>query len=318
MIIHSAKKLTPFLLRFLCITVTCFIKRFSALRYRNIVIVSLSSLLCFTGVSAKVGSKIIGSSAVIQIEGSSGSGLLPWATIAGYAEKNEKDINVTYSYLDTNDYNFDMKSLTWGWNNRLEISLAKQKLDLVSLGPMIGKPNAQVSQTIYGMKIRLLGNELYTTYPQLSIGFQYKKLADFSIPSSVGALDDSGIDFYLSATKLFLSQPFGFNGFATFNTRFTKANETGLLGFGGNKNNNYRLLMESSIGLFLKNNVAIGVDFRQKKSNLNFSKESHWKDVFIAWLPNKNVSLTFAYADLGTIATQRNQKGLYVSISGVF
>ncbi len=268
--------------------------------------------------SATTGSRLLGTAAVTQIEGSSGSGLLPWATISGYGEKAESDFTFSYSYLPTDDYRFSMQSASWGWNNRLEIAVAKQTLHLDTLGPQIGIQNAQLKQTIVGAKLRLFGHLIYSRLPQVSLGIQYKRNTEFTIPNAVGAIDNSGYDFYVSATKLFLSKPFGFNGFVTLNARATKANEIGLLGFGGDENQSYRLLWATSFGMFVRKNVALGFDFRQKKSNLGFAKESHWRDVFISWLPNKHSSFTLAYVDLGGIANLKNQTGVYFSISGVF
>lgn len=280
-------------------------------------IVIISLLVFCQKAYAESGSRLIGTSAVTQIEGSSGSGLLPWATISGYAEIAENDFTASYSYLDTKDYHFAMKALSWGWNNRLELSVAKQRLNLETLGPTIGLPGAQLKQTVVGAKVRLFGHLIYTQFPQVSLGIQYKKNNDFLIPSIVGAIDNDGLDIYISATKLFLSRPLGFNGFATLNFRATKANEIGLLGFGGDSNDSYRLLAESSFGFFVHENIALGFDFRQKKSNLTFSEESHWRDIFVSWLPNKQVSLTLAYVNLGVVGTLKKQKGLYFSISGI-
>jgi hypothetical protein len=45
-------------------------------------------------------------------------------------------------------------------------------------------------------------------------------------------------------------------------------------------------------------------------------KEEAWKDIFIAWAPSKNVSLTLAYVDLGRIIpgiTPKKQTGVYLS-----
>ena len=51
-------------------------------------------------------------------------------------------------------------------------------------------------------------------------------------------------------------------------------------------------------------------------------RASHWKDVFVAWAPSKNVSLTAAYVDLGTIVpattAQRKQRGVYLSAQVAF
>jgi hypothetical protein len=47
-----------------------------------------------------------------------------------------------------------------------------------------------------------------------------------------------------------------------------------------------------------------------------------WKDIFIAWAPSKNVSLTAAYVDLGRIVPattqRRKQTGVYVSAQVAF
>ena len=147
---------------------------------------------------------------------------------------------------------------------------------------------------------------------------QHKKNKDFFIPSVAGAVDDSGTDIYLSASKLFLAQPFGFNGFITMTLRSSNANETGLLGFGGDLKQSRSILAETSVGMFLNKSTVIGFDFRQKKSNLSFASENHWRDIFVAYVPNRHVSLVLAYADLGTIATLNDQKGLYFSITGSF
>ena len=67
----------------------------------------------------------------------------------------------------------------------------------------------------------------------------------------------------------------------------------------------------------------MGIEFRAKPDNLNQSvlgtgalKEDDWKDVFIAWAPNKHFSLTAAWVDLGRIAPAlqpRRQTGSYLS-----
>jgi hypothetical protein len=264
------------------------------------------------------GSRQLGTGGVTQIEGSSGSGLVPWATIAGYAEKTESDFNLAYTFLSTNDYDFDMQAVSYGWANRVELSFAKQTLNLNTLGPALGLGSASLKQDVFGLKVRLAGNMVYTKMPQIALGMQYKKNKDFFIPAVAGAIDDSGTDIYLSASKLFLAQPFGLNGFATLTLRSTKANETGLLGFGGDLNNNRSLVTETSIGVFLNKSTVIGFDFRQKKSNLSFASEDNWRDIFIAYIPNRHVSLVLAYADLGTIATLENQQGFYFSINGSF
>lgn len=48
----------------------------------------------------------------------------------------------------------------------------------------------------------------------------------------------------------------------------------------------------------------------------NGLQASDWKDIFVAWAPSKNFSLTLAYVDLGVIVpavAQKKQTGFYIS-----
>lgn len=95
----------------------------------------------------------------------------------------------------------------------------------------------------------------------------------------------------------------------------TEANETGLLGFGGD-DSGANLLAEFAGGMFITKQVALGFEFRQKQNQLSALSEDHWKDLFLAWFPNKNLSITAAYLDLGVIAGQEDQTGFYISLNG--
>ena len=63
---------------------------------------------------------------------------------------------------------------------------------------------------------------------------------------------------------------------------------------------------------------AVGVESRQKPDNLGFAREDDWRDVFVAWFPNKHVAVVAAYADLGSIATLDRQSGAYLSLQASF
>jgi hypothetical protein len=100
--------------------------------------------------------------------------------------------------------------------------------------------------------------------------------------------------------------------------RATKANQMGLLGFGGDKNNNYQPEFEGSAGYLLTRKWVVGAEYRTMPDNLGFAKQDNWLDVFTAYTLNKNLSLTLAYADLGSIATFQHQRGVYVSLQAGF
>ena len=153
-----------------------------------------------------------------------------------------------------------------------------------------------------------------TWLPEVSAGLQLKTADRHGMLKAVGARSNSGVDAYVSATKLFLAQSVLVN--ATI--RATQANQFGLLGFGGDRRAGYSPQFEGSAALLLDHNLAVGVEARTKPDNLRFAKEGTAYDVFAAWFPSKNLSATLAFVALGPIARQRNQNGVYLSLQGGF
>ena len=100
--------------------------------------------------------------------------------------------------------------------------------------------------------------------------------------------------------------------------RFTDANQTGLLGFGGDRNDDIEPQFEGSVGYLLNRNLVVGAEYRTKPDNLGFAKEDDWFDVYAAWALNKHLSVTAAWVDLGSIATFRDQRGVYLSLQAGF
>ena len=96
--------------------------------------------------------------------------------------------------------------------------------------------------------------------------------------------------------------------------RATKANQFGLLGFGGDLHDNYRAEFEGSLAYLFNRHWAAGVEYRSKPSNLGIAKEDDWYDAFIAWAPTKHITVTLAYAYLGNVVIRDNQHGLYASV----
>jgi len=268
--------------------------------------------------TVNAGSRQLGTGIATQIEGTSGSGIVPWATITGYAEAEESDLTAFITYVNTEDYELQTAGVAWGWRNRLEVSLARHELDLSRLGQLLTLPGETLKQDVVGVKARLAGNLVYTKLPQLALGIQYKNVRNFAIPMAVGAQNDSDVDYFLAASKLFLGQPWGLNGFANLTLRSTKANQIGLLGFGGDLNDSRSIQVESSLGVFLNRKLALGIDYRQKPSNLSAFNESDWWDIFVAYFPNRHFSVVGAYVDFGEVAGLPNQTGLYLSIQGAF
>jgi len=100
--------------------------------------------------------------------------------------------------------------------------------------------------------------------------------------------------------------------------RGTKANQGGLLGFGGDRNDSYEAMFEGSVGLFVTRQWLVGTEYRQKPDNLGFATEDDWWDVFVAWVPDRRLSVTAALVNLGDVATLEDQRGAYLSLQASF
>ena len=100
--------------------------------------------------------------------------------------------------------------------------------------------------------------------------------------------------------------------------RYTKANQGGLLGFGGDKNNDYGVQFEGSLGYQLSRKLVIGGEYRTKPDNLSIAREDDWYDFFAAYAINRNLTLAAAYVDLGSIATSAEQRGGLISLRASF
>jgi hypothetical protein len=264
------------------------------------------------------GTRQLATGGATQIEGAAGGGMVPWAVIAGYGGREETGANAFITRIDTGDFRLDVRGASVGIRNRVELSFARQELDLVTLGPALGLPGASLDQDVFGAKLRLAGDVLYTAWPQISVGAQYKRQRDFLVPGLVGAADDSGVDLYVSATKVFLAAAGGYNLVANATLRRSEANETGLLGFGGDGDRGHDLLAEGSLALLLDRHWAVGAEYRSKRGHLATLPEDDWWDAFVAWFPNRHVSVVLARADLGTVATLPDQDGWYLSITAGF
>jgi len=261
-----------------------------------------------------VGGKLLLTGGVTQVEGAAGGGLTPWAVIGGYGTRDQIGANAFYTRVDVDDYALDSYGVLVGFHDRVELSFSRQKFDTQAVGGALGLGNGfTFTQDTVGVKVRLFGDavlEQDTWLPQVSVGAQYKRNDQAGVLAFVGARDDSGIDYYASATKLLLDKSLLLNG----TLRLTKANQFGILGFGGDLNDDYEAQFEGSVAYLLSRNFAIGGEYRMKPDNLGIAEENDAWDVFVAWAPSKHVSLTLAYVDLGNIVIADNQRGLYASL----
>jgi hypothetical protein len=262
--------------------------------------------------------RLIATGGASSIEGSAGGGITPWAVLTGYGEQGEWGSSVFATHVDLPDYTLDVAGMSVAYGNRVELSYAHQRFDLGTLQHKLSLPEDNLTQDIFGLKVRLFGDLIYDNLPQVSAGLEYKHQNDFLIPSLVGSKRDSDVEGYLTASRLFMGAAFGYNLVLNGGVRYSRANETGLLGFGGDRRDSRSLLKEGSLAVLFNPRWAVGMEYREKPDNLSFAGESDWADMFVGYFPNKHLSIVLAYARLGSIATLDNQNGTYLSIQGSF
>jgi hypothetical protein len=280
--------------------------------------------------------KLLLTGGVSTVEGTAGGGLTPWAVVGSNATEGEVGASAYLTTVGTRDYGLNIYGAAIGVHDHYELSIAQQDFNTRDTGTALGLPGLHLKQSIVGIKVRMLGDAVLdsdTLMPQVAVGVQFKQLGASGLDATLEALGAKrhGTDFYVSATKLLLGRGLLLNG----TLRATKANQNGLLGFGatlGGEESSYRLQPELSVAYLLSKNIAVGTEYRFMRNRLekagraaglgNGLRSSDWKDVFIAWAPNKNISLTLAWVDLGVIVPattgSRRQTGYYLSAQAAF
>lgn len=281
-------------------------------------VVLAAVLLVGAPARAQDGGRLLATSGVTQIEGSGGGGLVPWALITGYGTRDSVGANAHYTLAYLPDFTLNSAGASVGLFDRVELSYDHLWFDTRQAGARLGLgAGYQFNLDVAGIKVRLLGNAVYdqdSWLPEVSVGAQFKAAGSHDVLRAIGARSPDGVDFYAAATKLFLAQSVLVN--ATL--RATKANQFGLLGFGGDRNQGYSLQFEGSAALLLTRKLAIGAEVRTKPDNLRFAHEGPAFDAFAAYFLNKHLSATLAFVSLGPIARQQGQNGAYLSLQAGF
>lgn len=252
--------------------------------------------------------KLILTNGITTIEGSGGGGLATWATISGMGTDRAVGISAHATLVELPDYRLDTHGIAIGIRDRVELAYARQNFNTRAVGAALGLGRGfQFNQDIFSAKVRLAGDLVYgpAWLPQVSLGVEHKRNLDAAVVRAVGAKASAGTDFTVSATKLFL----GASVLANATVRVTKANQFGLLGFGGDKHAGRSVQFEGSLAYMLSRRLVVGGEWRTRPDNLGIAREDDAKDLFVAWAAGRHVTVTAAYVDVGSVATFRNQRG---------
>lgn len=276
---------------------------------------ALALSLCAAIGPAAAGDRLLGTWGVTQAEGSGGGGLTPWALITGSGSRNQVGATAYATHWRSQGgFELQAAGAAVGFYDTVELSLARWRFGLSDT-----VPGESIEMDIVGAKWRVFGDAVYDQdhwLPQVAVGAQYKNNHDMAVPTALGARRGSDTDWYVSATKVWLGALAGRNTLANATLRSTRANQFGLLGFGGDQGDSPSIEPEASLGVLLRDDLAIGAEWRSKPDRLSVFREERAVDAFVAWFPSRHVSFTLAWLDLGNIANKPAQKGWYLSLQG--
>jgi hypothetical protein len=285
-------------------------------------IIALAAAIGFAGPvragDGRAGGKLLLTDGISTTEGAGGGGLAAWALITGNETRDGIGGAASATLVELPDFRLTAFTAAIGAWDRVELSYARQRFDTRDAGAALGLGrNFTFGQDIIGAKVRVAGDAVWDQdrlLPQISVGVQHKIANKGAVIRAVGGRESSGTDFYVAATKLVLSRGVLLNATA----RYTKANQLGLLGFGGDKGNRRTVQFEGSAAYMLSRKLVLGGEVRTRPNRLGFAEEDTGVDLFAAWAFTRNLTATAAYADLGDIATVKNQRGLFMQLQAAF
>ena len=109
--------------------------------------------------------KLLLTGGVSSITGSAGGGITPWAVIGSNATEGEWGATAFTTRAVTQDYALTSYGAALAWNERVELSVARQDFDagaavaLNSIAPFGVQPGQHIRMDVLGLKLRqeLLG-----------------------------------------------------------------------------------------------------------------------------------------------------------------
>lgn len=244
--------------------------------------------------------------AITNIDGQAGGGLVPWALLSSGP-------TVAITHLGTQNLGINSVAVNTSFANRVEVSYARNMLSVsgtnaTALGGLVGASNTNNVDNL-GMKVKL--NDMSDSMPQFALGLVYKR-ASGSLPdllNSAFGINKTATDVYGAATKIVNvgGKTVLLNGVV----RASKANQMGLLGFGGGTTlgakTGYSVKPELSVEVFAAENVIVGAEYRAQPSNGvagtdGVLRQNAAYDLHVVYVANKNFTLTAAYTNLGQVA----------------
>ncbi len=239
--------------------------------------------------------------AITNIDGQAGGGLVPWALLSSGP-------TVAMTHLGTQNLGINSLAVNTSFANMVEVSYARNMLGVT--GTALGGNNTDVVDN-FGLKVKL--NDMSDSMPQFALCLVNKRasgnLIDNVVSKAPYGVNTSSTDVYGAASKIVNIG--GKNVLLNGVLRATKADQLGLLGFGGGTtagaSSGYKIEPEVSAEIFAADNVIFGAEYRKQPNYAvagtnGVLYQGSAYDFNIVYVANKNFTLTAAYVNLGQVA----------------
>ena len=248
-----------------------------------------------------------------SLEGSGGILLTNSAYLVNPSEDGKTfglpSVGATYVNLGSGRH-LEAYTMTETLGGRVELGYGFMRLDIGDLSSALSIPEHSVQ--VHNLNARVLlvkeGDFGQSWMPALTLGVHYKHNSNVDdidrrlagTLTNVGIVDDKGVDVTLYATKLFTATPRPL--LVNVGLRSTEAVHAGLLGFTDNR----KTVVEGNFGVLVLDNLVVGAEYRQKPDEYTsipglIEGEDDWWDVFVTYIVDDQMTVSVAYAHLGSV-----------------
>jgi len=269
------------------------------------------------------------------IEGYSGGPITPMAYMANPGAKGAIASlpSLSTTFLNMGSKEMYVAAITQVFFNRLELGYAYQYLSVGSLDDDIRKAGldmgqAHVQMHNFNARLQVLPEDSFDLpLPALTAGIHFKYNDDIEqIDDSLGGALKGigyerrwGIDYTLTASKMFPTLAFGRPIIVTGGLRLSNAAQTGLFGFG----NEYNATFEGSVAYLPHDRVVLAYEFRGKNNPYQrlaklIDREQNWHAISANFILTDRLTLTTVWGALGNIGNAHADCSLAIQLKYEF
>ena len=270
-----------------------------------------------------------------SIEGYSGGAITPLAYLCNASCSKECCGNpvISYSFLNIRSREMHVLAITQPIFNRFELGYAYNRLNIGSLyddirgvGMSPGRHNVQLHH--FNLRGQLVKeNDFGLPVPAVTAGVHFKyndgiQRADRNLGhpfSAVGLNRSSGVDFTLTASKMFPQLAFGRPLILTGGVPLSEASHKGLFAFRAT----YHATYEGTAVYMPFDWLTLGYELRTKADPYGkipglVGEEDAWQAFSASWIVNSHLTVSAVYGMLGNVVNTREDNTLGIQIRWEF